>query len=125
VIALISALQLAPEARTPYITAWFELNPPADTVLLLLLARASADGNDLFNLEATRYLKRSEFKANLDTLKLLAVHPEPLARVLAYNNLDPSDQAQRSLLLERKLHEKEPACLTVLEGRLSATRSKL
>jgi hypothetical protein len=118
VIALISALQLAPEARTPFITAWFDLKPPPDTVLLLLLARASADSTDLFNLEATRYLKRSQFNSNLDVLKLLAVHPEPLARVLAYTKLDPNDQAQRSVLLERKLHEKEPACLTVLEGRI-------
>jgi hypothetical protein len=120
VIALISALQLAPEARTPFITAWFDLKPPPDTVLLLLLARASADSTDLFNLEATRYLKRSEFNYNLDVLKLLAVHPEPLARVLAYTKLDPNEQAQRSVLLERKLHEKEPACLQVLEGRVPA-----
>jgi hypothetical protein len=113
-------LQLAPEARTPFITAWFDLKPPPDTVLLLLLARASADSTDLFNLEATRYLKRSEFNYNLDVLKLLAVHPEPLARVLAYTKLDPNEQAQRSVLLERKLHEKEPACLQVLEGRVPA-----
>jgi len=124
IIALVSALALSSAARAPFIPAWFNLSPPADAVLLVLLARSNADANDLFNLEAARYLRRSTWTAPAEMLKLLAHHPEPLARVLAYGRLDPSVDADRSILLERKLKEKDETCSRVLQGRLESVQAK-
>jgi hypothetical protein len=119
-IALISALALAPVARTPFISAWFNLAPSADAVLLILLARSNVDSQDVFNLEASRYLRRTTWSANLDILKLLASHPEPLARVLAYGRLDPSVDEGRSVLLERQRLEKDASCLKALKDRVDS-----
>jgi hypothetical protein len=121
-VSLLSALALSPEARSPFVPAWFNLEPSPDAVLLILLSRSNADGNDLFNLEAARYLRRTQWGANHDILKLLAGHPEPLARVLAYGRLDPSVDADRSILLERQSREKEESCLKVLKDRLQSYR---
>jgi hypothetical protein len=123
-IALVSALSLSPNARAPFIPAWFNLAPPADAVLLILLARSNADGNDLFNLEGARYLRRSSWTSSTEMLKLLANHPEPLARVLAYGRLDPSVDADRSILLERKLKEKDESCSRVLQERIGSVQPK-
>ncbi len=120
-IAIISALNLPPEGRTPFIAAWFNLNPNPNAVLLLLLARSDADTNDLFNLEATRYLKRSEWGGTLDVFRLLVIHPEPLARALAYGKLDPAVEAERTILLERQGVEKDEACQKILNQRLAAS----
>ena len=57
-------------------------------------------------------------------LKLLANHPEPLARVLAYGRLDPSVDADRSILLERKLKEKDESCSRVLQERIGSVQPK-
>lgn len=121
-VALISALALSPQARTPFIPAWFTLEPSPDAVVLILLSRAHSDANDLFNLEAARYLRRTTWSANHEILKLLAGHPEPLARVLAYGRLDPSVDSDRSILLERQSREKEESCLKVLKDRLESHR---
>jgi hypothetical protein len=119
-IALISALALAPQARAPFVSAWFDLAPSADAVLLILLARSNVDSQDLFNLEAARYLRRTSWNANLDILKLLASHPEPLARLLAYGRLDPSIDEGRSVLLERQRLEKDESCLKALKDRVES-----
>jgi hypothetical protein len=121
-VSLLSALALSPEARSPFVPAWFNLEPSPDAVMLILLSRSNADGNDLFNLEAARYLRRTQWGANHDILKLLASHPEPLARVLAYGRLDPSVDADRSILLERQSREKEESCLKVIKDRLQSYR---
>lgn len=117
-ISLVSALALPAEARTPFIPAWFNLSPSANAVVLILLARSDADAHDVFNLEAARYLRRTPWTATTDILKLLASHPEPLARILAYGRLDPSVDEGRSILLERQRVEKDESCLKVLQERL-------
>ncbi|MFN5062322.1 MAG: hypothetical protein ACK5GN_05695 [Pseudomonadota bacterium] len=119
-ISLVSALALSPQARAPFIPAWFNLEPAPDAVVLILLARSSADAQDVFNLEAARYLRRTSWKSTNDILKLLAGHPEPLARVLAYGRLDPAVDEGRSILLERQRVEKDDACLKVLKDRLAS-----
>lgn len=124
-IALVSALSLPPPARAPFIPAWFALNPSADAVLLILLARSTADPSDLLNLEAARYLRRSSWTASADILKLLSSHPEPLARVLAYGRLDPNVDEDRSILLERKLREKDESCLRMVQERLNSLPPKI
>ncbi len=124
IIALLSALAVPAESRIPFITAWFNLAPPPDSVVLVLLSRSHVDYKDIFNLEAARYLRRSSWNATPDILRLLARHPEPLARVLAYGKLDPSIDESRSILLERQSAEKDETCLKVLQGRLGSFRKE-
>lgn len=118
-IALLAALKLEPAKRPAFIAAWFEMKPPPETVLLILAARSNHDASDLFNLEAARYLRRNSWEASFDLLKLLAAHPEPLARVLVYGRLNPNVEAERSLLKERLSAEKDETCLKALMAKLS------
>lgn len=119
-VALVSALVLPDGSQQPFVTAWFELKPSPDAVLLILLARASADSADVFNLEAARYLRKNQWRASLDVLTLLADHPEPLARVLAYGRLDPTKGDERAVLSRREKKESDPMCLKALRDRLTA-----
>ncbi len=124
IIALVSALKLPAGKSTPFVTAWFDLRPSADAVLLLLLARAGAQGNDVFNLEAARYLRRASWKAPIEILSLLAAHPEPLARAIAYGKLDPAKEADRAILTGRTSAETDPGCRKVLDERLRGFERK-
>ena len=118
IISLISALKLSGDKGAPFVSAWFNLKPSADAVLLLLVARSSADSSDVFNLEAARYLRRASWTAPLDLLQLLAQHQEPLARAIAYGKLDPGKEAERALLQARKEQEKDASCVKVIEEKL-------
>ena len=119
-IALVSALALPPAKRTPFVGAWFGLKPAPDTVLLILLARTGYDSSDTFNLEAARYLRRAQWTATTEMLQILAQHPEPLARTLAYAKLDPKVDAQKKILQERISAEKDQGLLKMVMGKLSA-----
>lgn len=118
-IALLAALKAEPATRGQFLTKWFELQPNADTVVLLLVARSHADSADLFNLDAARYLRRNTWRAPLSLLELLANHPEPLARVLAYGKLNVAVAAERDLLKKRLSLEKDDGCLKALMAKLS------
>jgi hypothetical protein len=124
IISLLSALKLPAQSRTPFISAWFDLKPSSEAVLLILLSRSNVDSTDVFNLEAARYLRKAEWSAQIDVLKLLSLHPEPLARVIAYGRLNPSVDAERSILLERQLSETNESCLTVLKERIASTKPR-
>jgi hypothetical protein len=105
-IALLSALNLDVAKRAPYIEILFQLKPSPDMVLLVLLARSDKDSTDHFNLEAARYLrKNSEWNATTEMLQILAHHPEPLARSLAYARLSTREPAQRKILQQRLSEE--------------------
>jgi hypothetical protein len=118
-IALLAALKAEPSTRGQFLTKWFELQPNADTIVLLLVARSHADSADLFNLEAARYLRRNTWSAPFSLLELLAKHPEPLARVLAYGKLNVASAAERDLLKKRLSLEKDDGCLKALMAKLS------
>lgn len=119
-IALVSALALPPAKRTPFVGAWFGLKPAPDTVLLILLARSDYDSSDTFNLEAARYLRRAQWTATTEMLQILAQHPEPLARTLAYAKLDPKVDGEKKILQERISAEKDQGLLKMVMGKLSA-----
>lgn len=105
-IALLSALNLDVSKRAPYVEILFQLKPSSEMILLVLLARSDKDSTDHFNLEAARYLrKNSEWKATTEMLQILAHHPEPLARSLAYARLSTGDQAQKKILQQRLSEE--------------------
>jgi hypothetical protein len=105
-IALLSALNLDVSKRAPYIEILFQLKPSPDMVLLVLLARSDKDSTDHFNLEAARYLRKNpEWVATTEMLQILAHHPEPLARSLAYARLSTRDPAQKKVLQQRLSEE--------------------
>lgn len=109
-IALLSALNLDVTKRAPYIEILFQLKPSAEMVLLVLLARSDKDSTDLFNLEAARYLRKNgEWTATTEMLQILAHHPEPLARSLAYARLSTRDPAQKKILQQRLSEEGDKA----------------
>ena len=105
-IALLSALNLDVTKRAPYVEILFQLKPSPDMILLVLLARSDKDSTDHFNLEAARYLRKNgEWKATTEMLQILAHHPEPLARSLAYARLSTRDPAQKKILQQRLSEE--------------------
>ncbi len=118
-VALLSGLLLEPAKRAPFVALWFQMEPPADTTLLVLLARSACDDKDLFNLEAARYLKKHPWRGTTEILKLLAQHPEPLARSLAYARLDPSVPEQKKVLQDRISTERDAALLKAVTAKLS------
>lgn len=118
-VALISGLFLESPKRPPFVALWFQMQPPPDTTMLILLARSACDDKDLFNLEAARYLKKSSWPASSEVLKLLARHPEPLARSLAYAKLDPTVPEQKKILQERISAEKDAGLLKAVTAKLS------
>lgn len=118
-VALLSALALEPSKRAPFVVAWFELKPSVEMVLLVLLARSNVDSTDLFNLEAARYLRKAQWTATPEMLQIMARHPEPLARSLAYGRLSTRDPAQKAILQKRLSEETDPGLLKVLTNKLS------
>jgi hypothetical protein len=118
-VALVSGLTLEQQKRAPFIALWFQMQPPADTVLLVLLGRATVGGEDLFNLEAARYLKKSSWHSSSEVLKLLVQHPEPLARTLAYAKLDPSNPEHRTILKGRISAETDKSLMKLVTTKLS------
>ncbi len=117
-LALVAALSLSPEKRVPFVAAWFETKPSPDAVVLILLARAHADSTDLLNLEAARYLRKNEWRSSLDILQLMARHPEPLARSMAYSKLNPQTPSERAVLQDSLTREKDSALRRVVQLRL-------
>ena len=109
-IALLSALNLDVTKRAPYVEILFQLKPSPEMVLLVLLARSDKDSTDLFNLEAARYLRKNgEWTATTEMLQILAHHPEPLARSLAYARLSTREPAQKKILQQRLSEEGDKA----------------
>ena len=118
-VALLSALSLDPAKRIPFIASWFELKPSSDMVALVLLARSNKDPSDLFNLEAARYLRKSQWNASTEMLQIMARHQEPLARSLAYAKLSTRDPAQKAILQKRVSEETDQGLLRALTTKLS------
>jgi hypothetical protein len=121
VIALVSALNVRTEAGPSFLALWFQTNPPPTAVARLLAARGGFEVPDAFNLEAARYLRKAQWDVSFEELKLLAAHPEPLARSLAYGRLSAEIGPEELLLRERKAVETDPALKKLLDERLGET----
>ncbi len=125
-IALVAALNLDISKRAPYVAVFFQLAPAPDMVLLVLLARSSKDSSDLFNLEAARYLrKNNSWTATTEMLQLLAHHPEPLARSLAYARLSARDPSQKKILQQRLSEEGDQGLLKSITSKLEPPNTPL
>lgn len=119
VVALLATLRVPEEKRSPFVTAWFEMRPVPDFVVLILLARNQLPTNDLLNLEAARYLRKSKWRGATDILSLMARHPEPLARMIAYSQLSSADTDQKRILKERLAVEDNPVCKKALREKIA------
>jgi hypothetical protein len=124
-ISLISAVSPKTERGKEWISTWFgALSPEPNAVLLLLLSRSNLVNDDGFNLEAARFLRKSEWSATPALLDLLASHPEPLARSLAYARLDATDPGQMKILRERLSKETDAGLKKSIEMRLRGSSQK-
>ena len=125
-ITLVAALNLDVSKRAPYVAVFFQLAPSPEMVLLVLLARSERDSSDLFNLEAARYLRKNNgWTATTEMLQLLAHHPEPLSRSLAYARLTARDPAQKKILQQRLSEEGEPGLLKSITSKLEPPNNPL
>jgi len=121
-IALLAAIHLDSEAKGSFLTAWFQTKPNPDMVAILLMSRANLDSKDVFNLEAARYLKMVAWKGGVQALSVLARHPEPLARSIAYTLLDPGAKDQLMVLAERAKVETDPGLKQALALKIESFR---
>jgi len=106
-VTLAFALGLEPEQAYPFFADWFTSDPPPATVVDLLASQGTAyqratKGQDGFSLEAARYLKVKDWDADVEVLKKLAEHSEPLVRALAYSKLD-ANRVEDANILRRRL----------------------
>lgn len=97
-ILLLAALRLQGENGHPFIAKWFGTKPDPHAVLAILLSRNAVQKLDVFNVEAARYLASNEWSASIDELRRLSVHPEALARTLAYAKLNPAVPEEMAIL---------------------------
>jgi hypothetical protein len=92
---------------------------------MVLLARSNYSSEDIFNLEAASFLRKVEWEAATDMLQLLAQHPEPLARSLAYARLENTNPQQLAILQERLKSEPDPTLKKSIELRVNGTTKPL
>ncbi len=126
VVSLLSALSLKSELGSSFISTWFTtIHPDPTSVLMVLLARSNYSSEDIFNLEAASFLRKVEWEAATDMLQLLAQHPEPLARSLAYARLENTNPQQLAILQERLKSEPDPTLKKSIELRVNGTTKPL
>jgi hypothetical protein len=118
-VALLSSLSIEESKRAPYLEILFKTKPTPEMVLLLLLARSNKGASDVLNLEASRLLRKSSWQASNEILSLLASHPEPLARALAYARLSPRNPEQKKILQKRLSEESEPNLIKSITEKLA------
>ena len=122
VVSLLSALSLKSELGSSFISTWFTtIHPDPTSVLMVLLARSNYSTEDIFNLEAASFLRKVEWETTTDMLQLLARHPEPLARSLAYARLENTNPQQLAILQERLKSEPDPTLKKSIELRVYRT----
>ena len=125
IVALLAALSLKTDAGASFVSTWFTtMHPDPSSVLLLLLSRSNLSNEDIFNLEAASFLRKVEWSATTDMLTLLAGHPEPLARSLAYARLDSTNPAEMRILQERLKLETDPNLKRSVELRVGGVVKK-
>lgn len=105
-LATLVALRQEGESAYTAMNKLFETKPDPQTMLYMLMTRSSMHALDPFNVSAARYLKNAEWKAGLEELKKLLLHPEPMARALAYSRLDAAKPDEAAVL--KKMLTLEP-----------------
>lgn len=84
--------------RRALLDAWFKDNPDPNSVLGILLSRATLGSKDTLNFQASTYLQGKNWNKTPQVLQLLSKHQELTARTLAYTSLDVDVPAQREIL---------------------------
>ena len=120
IVSLISLLLLEADKRLPYVSEWFASNPDSISVLEIVALRSDAPALDVFNIEAARYLGRTEWKGKLNMYKKLVLHPEPLVRALVYSKLDLENYQERKLLADMATIEPDAKIRMMIGERLES-----
>ena len=87
-ISFLAAWPLKGKEASDFFAKWFAGAPDAESILKLLLLRNNVEKDDVFNFAAAHYLSDKPWQATHDNLRKLVLHPETLARALAYAKLD-------------------------------------
>lgn len=107
-ISLLAAFPLKGKAADDFYSKWFQTEPDIDSVLGVLLIRSNAERNDMFNFRAAQYLTDKSWTITEEKLKKLVIHPESLARALAYAKLNKNRAADLELLNTMAIAEPNP-----------------
>ncbi len=118
-ISLVAAINAGADKRDAYVSTWFRSNPDAISVLALLVIRRNVVKDDTFNFEAARYVAQRQLRVPFETIKVLAGHPEALARAFAVSQLDTNKAEQRALLQNMATVEPNENIRELIKGRLA------
>lgn len=114
---LLSSFLIEGTKQDAVISAFFEEKPDDLAVLTILLFRKDKTEEDYFNLMAARYLGNKNLNLPEKILLELSNHPEPMARAIAYLNLDLAKH--KDFLEERKKDEKSDMLKVLIAKRLN------
>ncbi len=118
VLALLTTLMLPEEDATALLMNWFAKNPDAASIASILVSRNGLSETDQLSEQAADYLLKLKFKPTLPQIKALSTHPVPLARTVAYVNLNPIDPKERSLLLNMAKTEQDPKIREAIQAKI-------
>jgi serine/threonine protein kinase len=117
-ISILAALSLQGKEASDFYSKWFQGKPDVNSVLDFLVLRSESKANDIFNLSAAQYLADKQWTASHETLKKLVLHPETLARALAYSKLDTSNAEDLALLNSMSIAEPNPRLREQIKKRI-------
>ena len=81
-----------------FITKWIESKPKSKQVLELLSKSSKLGEGHPFNVLAGSYLSKLKVKFSSSAIKMLATHPEPMVRTVAYAQLDALNPHERAVV---------------------------
>jgi hypothetical protein len=117
-ISIMAALPLTGHEADTFYARWFAGNPDAESVNTMLLLRSDVSKSDVFNIQAANYLTSKSFTISIANLKKMVIHPEPLARALAYSRLRKSVPEELELLQSMALAEPDNSLREKIKARL-------
>jgi hypothetical protein len=123
-VSLMFGLNLQGKKVHPFLSAWFETAPHAQTVLNVLALKSNSEAFKIFGLEAARYLKDQDWEASLGQLRSMAESQEPLVRALAYSRLNPSTRDHLAILKKSLERENVARLREEIENRIQRESSQ-
>lgn len=118
-ISIMAALPLTGNEADNFFARWFGGNPDPNSVLSIMLIRTEAPKNDIFNIQAANYLANTQIDLPFNKLEKLILHPEPLARALAYSHMRKQDPQELKLLKSMAIAEPDKKLRETIKLRLN------
>jgi hypothetical protein len=119
-ISLLAAMTAQGDTAYSFVAKWFSSRPSAAFAAKLLALHTVKRSLDPFQVEAAQYLTlhTSEVTFTDELLTALSLHPEPLARALAYLHLKAENPSHKVILQEALKNETNERMSTELKERL-------